>query len=61
MKYEFKCEMPFNSDRKRMSVVVQEKNSKKLLLLTKGADSSMLDRTKLIDEVSNQIKSNTIT
>jgi len=40
--YTIRCDIPFTSDRKRMSVVVQEKTSKRLLLLTKGADNIML-------------------
>ena len=39
--WEQKAEMPFDSDRKRMSVIVKDKNSKKLMLLSKGADNVM--------------------
>jgi len=39
--WEQKVEMPFDSDRKRMSVVVKDKNSKRLMLLSKGADNVM--------------------
>lgn len=46
LKYEIKCEMPFDSERKRMSVVVQEKSGgKRLILLSKGADNVMLGNT----------------
>lgn len=42
-----------------MSVIVQNQNSddKNIYLMTKGADSAMLDRVKLRDEESNRIKS----
>ncbi|CAG9328551.1 unnamed protein product [Blepharisma stoltei] len=36
-------EIPFNSDRKRMSVIVEDPQSKELILMTKGADSVMLN------------------
>lgn len=39
--WEVLAEIPFNSDRKRMSVVVKHPQSKKLILMTKGADSVM--------------------
>ena len=35
-------EIPFNSDRKRMSLIVEEPNTKKVLLMTKGADVVMM-------------------
>ncbi|KAL6726764.1 hypothetical protein Aduo_008700 [Ancylostoma duodenale] len=43
MKYKLLHTLPFDSDRKRMSVVVQECSGKKrVLLLTKGADATVL-------------------
>ncbi|KJH47775.1 phospholipid-translocating P-type ATPase, flippase [Dictyocaulus viviparus] len=43
MKYKLLHTLPFDSDRKRMSVIVQEcSNKKRIILLTKGADASIL-------------------
>jgi magnesium-transporting ATPase (P-type) len=41
-----------------MSVIVQRENSedKNIYLMTKGADSSMLDKMKFTDEKLNQVK-----
>ena len=33
----------FNSDRKRMSILLQEKTTKEYILMCKGADSTMID------------------
>lgn len=41
-KWEVLIEVPFNSDRKRMSVIVRHPDTHKLTLLTKGADSVMI-------------------
>ncbi len=46
-KYFVLAEFPFDSTRKRMSLIVREEVSQKLLLMTKGADSIMLPRTTL--------------
>jgi magnesium-transporting ATPase (P-type) len=43
-KFEILRKMDFNSDRKRMSVLLRDPNDGKLKLLMKGADSIMLDR-----------------
>jgi magnesium-transporting ATPase (P-type) len=40
--WEIVCEIPFSSTRKRMSLVVRDPYTKKLLLMTKGADSIMM-------------------
>jgi len=50
-------ELPFDSDRKRMSVIVRNKLSKKLYLLTKGADNIMLseNRIVLIDQSFDEV------
>lgn len=45
--WEQRIEMPFDSDRKRMSVIVRDKNSKKLMLLSKGADNVMLSENRV--------------
>lgn len=44
-KYFVLAEFPFDSTRKRMSLIVKEEISGKLFLMTKGADSIMLPRT----------------
>ena len=44
-KYFVLAEFPFDSTRKRMSLIVREESTSKLLLMTKGADSIMLPRT----------------
>ena len=38
--------LPFNSERRRMSVIVKQQNSNKIKLLCKGADCSMMTRLK---------------
>ena len=43
-KFEVFRKMEFNSDRKRMSVLLRDPNDGKMKLLIKGADSIMLDR-----------------
>lgn len=43
--YEFLNVLEFNSDRKRMSVVVRDPNSREILLLTKGADDKVQHRS----------------
>jgi len=44
-KYQILAEFPFDSTRKRMSLIVREEKSKKVYLMTKGADSIILPRT----------------
>lgn len=46
--WEQKAEMPFDSDRKRMSVIVKDKNSKRLMLLSKGADNVMFSDNRVL-------------
>lgn len=41
-KWEILCEIPFNSNRKRMSLIVRDPETKEIICLTKGADSIML-------------------
>ena len=41
--WEILEEIPFNSDRKRMSVIARDPRTKELVLFTKGADSVMLE------------------
>lgn len=43
-KFEVLRKMEFNSDRKRMSVLLRDPNDGKIKLLIKGADSIILDR-----------------
>jgi magnesium-transporting ATPase (P-type) len=40
------AEFPFDSDRKRMSLIVRHKQEDKIYLLSKGADSIMIPRIK---------------
>lgn len=42
LEFEQLAELPFTSDRKRMSVIVQNRRDEKYYLLTKGADSGMI-------------------
>lgn len=42
--YEIKAEFPFDSTRKRMSLVVKNQKEDDYILMTKGADSIMLPR-----------------
>ena len=44
--YEFILEFPFNSVRKRMSIICKDCKSQNIILMTKGADSTMLPRIK---------------
>ena len=50
-------EMPFDSDRKRMSVIVRNKITKEIILFTKGADVVMLEDKRIIydEEIFNEI------
>lgn len=51
-------ELPFDSTRKRMSVIVKLKDSKdnQLYLFTKGADTAMIPQIHLTDDVLTQVK-----
>lgn len=42
--YEVKRKMEFNSDRKRMSVIIRDPEDQMIKLLIKGADSIILER-----------------
>lgn len=55
--WELKAEMPFDSDRKRMSVIVKDKASKRIMLLSKGADNIMFseERIKLSPEAFEEV------
>jgi phospholipid-transporting ATPase len=59
-RYEMKIEMPFDSDRKRMSVVVKDKETNEYILYSKGADTTMLPRITLdsneLEEINRVIK-----
>lgn len=48
--WEVFAEVPFNSDRKRMSVVVKDPKTGRMMLMTKGADMVMM---KLLDKSQN--------
>lgn len=49
-KYFIIAEFPFDSTRKRMSLLVKEEKTGKILLMTKGADSIILPRCNLHDK-----------
>ena len=49
-KFELKAELPFDSNRKRMSVIVFEKDTGIYKLLSKGADTVMIPRIDFINE-----------
>ena len=42
--WEVLAEIPFTSDRRRMSIVVREPDTGRILLMTKGADSTLIPR-----------------
>jgi Ca2+-transporting ATPase len=46
-KFYVLAEFPFDSTRKRMSLIIREEKSGKFFIMTKGADSIMLPRTTL--------------
>lgn len=54
--YEVLHEFPFDSTRKRMSLIVKKHGSSELIMMTKGADSIMLPRITLEDAVKNKIE-----
>ena len=43
-KFKILCEIPFNSDRKRMSFIVRDEMSQSITMMTKGADAVMMSR-----------------
>lgn len=49
LKWPILCEIPFNSTRKRMSLMVREPASGKILLMTKGADTVMMPMIQNLD------------
>ena len=61
MIFEFLEEFPFDSDRKRMSVIVIDKQTNDYIIFCKGADSVLLSRlkceTKALEDYTRVIKS----
>ena len=53
-KYNIISLLPFNSDRKRMTLVIQEEGHDELIVYTKGADNIMYERVKEI-KFSNEV------
>jgi len=56
MKYEVKLILPFDSFRKRMSVIVHNKEQKTYELFTKGADTVMLNLIKFKNSEKEEVK-----
>jgi phospholipid-transporting ATPase len=50
-KWDVLCEFPFDSTRKRMSLIVQNPDQKRYILMTKGADSIMMPRISAYEDV----------
>lgn len=48
------CEIPFNSTRKRMSLLVREPETNKILMFTKGADTVMMPMLTLSNNLVQQ-------
>jgi magnesium-transporting ATPase (P-type) len=55
-KYMTLAEFPFDSTRKRMSLIVKEEKSNKILLMTKGADSIMIPRTNMGKKIKQEVE-----
>ena len=55
-RYETLVEFPFDSDRKRMSLVLRNAETKQLILMCKGADTVMIPRTILSTEDKDVIE-----
>jgi len=53
-------ELPFDSTRKKMSVIAKLKDDYKIFLMTKGADEVMISSLILSDETLAIVKSNLI-
>jgi magnesium-transporting ATPase (P-type) len=54
--YEILHEFPFDSNRKRMSLILKKKGSDEILMLTKGADSIMIPRLLIDSAVQKKIE-----
>ena len=54
-KFELKIELPFDSNRKRMSVIIYNKETKEYELLSKGADSVMLNLITFQDQEKDEV------
>ena len=55
--FEVLHEFPFDSTRKRMSLVVKKRGDKTIFLLCKGADSIILPRCLLLEPIRQKIES----
>ena len=55
--WEILVEIPFNSDRKRMSVICRNPRNGRILLLTKGADTMMMKlvKSRCLNEVQHEL------
>ncbi len=55
--WELLLELPFDSTRKRMSVIVMPKGDKdNIMVMTKGADNIILPRCKISEALKNRVK-----
>ena len=54
LKWPILCEIPFNSTRKRMSLIVREPETNKILMYTKGADTVMMPMLTLSNNIVQQ-------
>ena len=54
-KFELKGQLPFDSDRKMMSVVVRNTDTGETILFSKGADQSILDRCSITQELKKKV------
>ena len=54
-RFEHRVELPFDSDRKRMSVIVINKTTNQVLMLSKGADTKMMDRINIEPQILHEM------
>ena len=54
--YEVLAVLEFNSDRKRMSVIIKDKSNGKIRLLCKGADTMIMTRIMMNESIVPQVK-----
>ena len=52
--YELLAEIPFDSTRKRMSVIVRKRGKKKIICMTKGSDDVIMEKCIFLNLKSKQ-------